>query len=99
MSRPRFTLTIEGDVDQLLAVARAIDPVVRQGDVDVRTDARPQLQALPGGVPSPVNVCSGGHGPMRLIPGGTARSGPRMGQPYPAFFKCDTCGERKELTT
>lgn len=97
MSGLRFTLTIEGDVDQLLAVARAIEPVVRHTDINVRTDARPQLQALQGGA-TPVNVCSGGHGPMRLIPGGTAKSGPRIGQPYPAFFKCDACGERKELT-
>ena len=42
-------------------------------------------------------ACSGGHGAMRLIPAGTARSGPRVGQPYPAFLKCDTCGERQEL--
>jgi hypothetical protein len=33
---------------------------------------------------------------MRLIPSGVARSGPRTGQRYPAFYKCDTCGERRE---
>lgn len=104
MSGARFTLTIEGDVDTLLAVARAIAPVVAQGgDVHMRTDApgpRPQLQPIDGGPtrpPARAGVCTGGHGEMRMIQGGTARSGPRMGQPYPPFYKCDTCGERQEL--
>jgi len=28
------------------------------------------------------------HGPMRYVPGGTIKSGPRAGQSYPPFYGC-----------
>lgn len=36
----------------------------------------------------PANVPTCKHGPMRLVPGGVAQTGPRAGQPYAPFYAC-----------
>lgn len=41
-------------------------------------------QTQPAAPPGPVCV----HGPLKIVPGGIAKTGARAGQPYPAFWAC-----------
>lgn len=74
---------------------------------EIHAAMRAELERVDRGVYGPAPAppaavagiqCSGGHGPMRLVPAGTAKSGPRIGQAYPAFLTCDTCRERREVS-
>lgn len=90
----RLSLTIEGDT--LADIYAALEIELAR----VRGNLAPTASTFPNALPSgdPIGAaCPNGHGPMRLIPAGTAKSGPRIGQPYPAFLKCDTCQARREL--
>lgn len=94
----RYQLTISVDSEQELTelVRILVDPVY-QGNV-------PQLQVIQGQAPAapfPVNppgpapMCPNpAHGPTVLNwrPPGTTKSGPRIGQPYPGFWRCDAPG-------
>lgn len=93
----RLSLTIEGDSMAEIYAAMQLELARVQGNLAPAYTGAPRPIAS---VPSSGNQpgCSGGHGVMRLIPGGTAKSGLRIGQPYPAFWKCDTCGERRETS-
>jgi hypothetical protein len=87
---PRYSIAIEVEsIEQLQQLNEAL----------TRAGLLPSLRHVdPIAPPAMVGAsqCSGGHGVMRLIPGGVARSGPRQGQSYPAFWKCDVCGERRD---
>lgn len=93
----KYQLTIEFDtIEELQAYVGAASR--RDAPATPQLHVLPTPPALAGTSIGQIAgaFCSGGHGQMRLIPGGTARSGPRVGQPFPPFYKCDTCGERQE---
>jgi hypothetical protein len=88
---PKYRFTVEVDtIDELLA----------QLELLTRTATATIAQRDGPSVPAPMpaqGYCPQGHGPMGVIPAGVAKSGPRIGQPYPAFLKCATCGTRQEI--
>jgi hypothetical protein len=85
----RFRLTVEADdVDQLLAIARAINATGAAAATHVDRQAPPMPMADP---PAAINQCPMGHGEMRLI---VPKAG---GKQFPPFLKCDNCGSKREL--
>jgi hypothetical protein len=91
----RLTLTVEGDTLADIYAALELELARIRGNVAPSSSVSAILTPP---VDRPVGAsCPNGHGAMRLIPGGTAKSGPRIGQPYPAFLKCDVCGTRREV--
>jgi hypothetical protein len=88
---PKYRFTVEVDtVDELRA---QLELLLRTADATIATrDGPTRAPSAPA-----TGYCPAGHGPMSLIPAGTAKSGPRIGQAYPAFLKCRTCNARAEL--
>ena len=90
----RYQLSIESDdLAELIAVARAIASAGLPAPMPTAT----RSTAAPAS--GPVGQCPDGHGDMRLVPGGTVRAGPRVGQKYPAFYTCDVCQAKQEIPT
>jgi hypothetical protein len=97
---PKYRFTVEVDtIDELLGQLELLAATARS--TIAQRDGPGVAPGSFGGTATVLPIvgkCPQGHGDMRLIPAGTAKSGPRIGQPYPAFYKCDKCGSRQELT-
>jgi hypothetical protein len=85
----------------LLRAAGVVTQVMAQ-PVASPAPAAPMQAAMPAQTvaasPASGVLCEHGE-PARLVPAGVSKSGPRAGQPYPAFYTCprqrgDQCGFR-----